>query len=53
MINLKYICEIYDQYYKKNIKKPISMKLSQYFIKLSQYFIKLWTNRPLGLNTNF
>jgi len=46
MINLKYMCEIYDQYYKKYIKLNIPMKLSQ-------YLIKMWTNRPLGLNTNF
>ena len=45
-MNLKYICDIYNQNYKKLIKLIISMKLSQ-------FFVKMWTNRPLGLNTNF
>jgi len=46
MINLKYIQELYIKYYKKYIKLHNSMKLSQ-------NIVKLWTNRPLGLNTNF
>jgi len=37
---------IYNQYYKKYIKFMILMKLSQ-------YIVKMWTNRTLGLNTNF
>jgi len=46
MINLEYIYNYYDICYEKLIKLLISMKLSQ-------YLVKMWTNRPLGLNTNF
>jgi len=46
MINLKYMCDIYNQSWNKFIKFIISMKLSQ-------FFVKMWTNRSLGLNTNF
>jgi len=46
MMNLEYICDFYNQNYKKSTKYENSMKLFQ-------YLLKMWTNRPLGLNTNF
>jgi len=46
MINMKYLYNIYNHFYKNYIIFIISMKISQ-------YLAKMWTNRPLGLNTNF